>query len=150
MARDNTLAVRKGILTMLKADAAVTAIVPAAQVYTQVATNPVWPFIRYGTPSVLPIRASCLDGMEMLVAVHGFAGPRWQNPVKKTGLLESAEDQASRLGSAIARVLDSQRFDLTNGYARIEWRGGQLLIDGAEADAFHTVQNLRIRCVTGG
>lgn len=149
MARDNTLAVRKGILTLLKADAAVTAIVPAAQVYTQVATNPVWPFIRYGTPSVLPIRASCLDGMEMLVAVHGFAGPRWQDPATKKRMIETAEDHASRLGSVIARALDGKRFDLTNGYARIEWRGGQLLIDGAEADAFHTVQNLRVRCVTG-
>lgn len=145
MARDNTLAVRKGILTLLKADPAVTAIVSAAQVYTQVATNPVWPFIRYGTPSVLPIRASCLDGMEMLVAVHGFAGPRKSGGV----VVETAEDRASRLGSAIARALDGKRFDLTNGYARIEWRGGQLLIDGAEADAFHTVQNLRVRCVTG-
>jgi hypothetical protein len=145
MARDSTLAVRRGILTLLKANAEVIAIVPAAQVYTQVIENPGWPFIRYGAPSALPIRATCLDGVEISVAIHGFARSRKQGGA----VVETAEDHAARLGAAIARALDGRRIDLPDGYGRLTWQGGQLLVDGAEATAFHTVQNLRVRCVTG-
>lgn len=145
MANDSTLAVRRGVLTLLKADIAVAAIVPPAQIYTQVVSNPEWPFIRYGAPSALPIRAACLDGVEVNVAIHAFA----RSLQEGGATVETAEDRAARIGAAVARALDGRRFDLINGYARVTWTGGRLLVDRAEATAFHSIQDLRVRCVTG-
>jgi hypothetical protein len=145
MAIDSTREVRRAILALLKNDATVLAILPKARIYSQAgATNPTWPFITYGSPSIVPLRASCLDGGELVVAFHGFAKQR------KTGntVAETAEDHASRLGAAIARALDGKVPTIAGGVAKIRWTGSQLLVDGGEADAFHTVQNFRIRCLT--
>lgn len=146
MAIDSTQAVRKAILTILKADSGVTAIVPKARIYSQRAiTSPTWPFVLYGSPSALPRRASCVDGAILTVAVHGFADPRRN---ASGSILETAEDHASRLGAAIATALDGQKADVATGRIAIDWQGSQLLMDGDEADAFHTVQNFRVRALT--
>lgn len=143
MANDSTQAVRRAAMTRLRAVADVTAIV-GDQVFGQVAAAPAWPFIKTGAPSLVPRRASCLDGAEVTLAIHGFA--RERKVGKKA--IETAEDHASRLGAAIAKGLDGYSAEIPGGYARFQWTGSQLLVDGGEADAFHTVQNFRIRCVT--
>lgn len=142
MANDTTLPVRRAILTLLKADADLTALVDADSIYPQFAGKPEWPFVLYGAPAAVPVRAACVDGAEITVAVHGFANARLDGPVK----VETAEDHASRIGAAIARALDGKRPDLAPGYASVRWTGSQLLTDGD--DAFHTVQNFRVRCIT--
>ena len=140
MANDSTQAVRRAAMTRLRAVADVTAIV-GDQVFGQVAAAPAWPFIKTGAPSLVPRRASCLDGAEVTLAILGFA--RERRAGKKP--LETAEDHASRLGAAIAKALDGYSAEIPGGYARFQWTGSQLLVDGGEADAFHTVQNFRIR-----
>ncbi|MET3710411.1 hypothetical protein ABIC65_001091 [Sphingomonas trueperi] len=145
MAIDSTLPARRAIMAAMKSDAALTAIVPAAQQYPMTATNPVWPFTLYGSPTPVPIRATCLDGSEITVAIHGFAKPRYVGGA----MVETAEDHAGRIGAAIARALDGQNLEIPQGRAKVRWTGSQLLVDGAEADAFHCVVNLRVRCVTG-
>lgn len=145
MAIDSLLPVRRAILTLLKADAALTALVPAAQIYAQAArSNDLWPFIRWGSPSAVPRRASCLDGQIISSALHGFSKGRWSGKRE----LETAEDHAARIGAAIAAAVDGRRVAIPGGYAAIRVSGSQLLLDRDEASAFHTVQNLRIRAVT--
>lgn len=145
MAIDSTIAIRRGVLALMKADAPLTAIVPAARVYPQTTpADAVFPFIRMGAPLALPLRASCLDGSDSTFAVHGFTKDRMSG----TKRVETAEDYAGRLGSAIADSLDGRVITLTNGTARIQWTGSQLLMDPAEPGCFHTLQNFRVRAYT--
>jgi hypothetical protein len=131
-------------LTRLKATNAVADIVDA-RIYGQAApAGTVWPFVIWGAPTLIPVKASCVDGSEITVAIHGFAKKRMDGQTA----VETAEDHASRLGAEIARALDGYRAEIETGTAAFRWTGGRLLIDGGEADAFHTVQNFRIRCIT--
>lgn len=145
MANDLTLPVRRAMLTALKADAALTGIVAAASIHPQApAARPQWPFVKMGSPSGIPVRAACVDGNEITLAVHGFSKGRWDSDV----LQETAEDHAARIGAAIADALGGKSLALDDGgNARVRWTGQQLLIDGDEAGAFHTVQNFRVRCI---
>jgi len=144
---DVLLPVRRAMLTTLAADAALTAIVPSERIYPQAATSPspVWPFVIYGSPSGIPIRAACVDGLEVTVAIHSFAKPRMSGQ----SMLETAEDYAARIGASVVKALDGKRPALeTGGYLRILHIGSQLLIDGGEASAFHHVANFRCRAIT--
>ncbi len=144
---DDLLAARRAILTAAKADAALTALVPAARIYPQASPvpSPTWPFIIYGSPTGLPIRAACVNGTEITVALHSFAKARMDG--KK--MLETAEDYAARIGAAVAKALDGKRPALSSGgYLAIRFTGSQLLIDGGEADAFHHVANFMCRAIT--
>jgi hypothetical protein len=100
---DALLPARRAILATMKADAALTALVPAARIYPQASPvpTPTWPFIIYGSPSGLPIRAACVNGTEITVAVHSFAKAR----VQGTAVVETAEDHASRIGAAVVAAL---------------------------------------------
>lgn len=146
MAIDSAIEVRRAILPLLKNDARTTAIVPSTRWYPMVApATPTWPFGIYGSPSPVPLRASCVDGSEVITAIHGFAKARLN---AAGAMIETAEDHCGRLAAAIAAVLDGRRVSIAQGHALIRWTGSQLLIDGAEADAFHCVVNLRVRCIT--
>lgn len=147
MANDSTLPVRRAVLVALKNDAPLLAIVPKAQIHPQtVPPTPTWPFIRHGAPSGIPITASCVDGQEITFALHGFAKPRLNGSGQ---VVETAEDHAARIGAAMAKALDGKLLPLDTGHkARIRWTGSQLLQDGAEADAFHTIQNFRARIIS--
>jgi len=143
---DDLLAIRRAILTALADDAAITALVPAARIYPQAAPvpAPAWPFIIYGAPTGVPIRAACVRGTEVTVAIHSFALPRKEG----AQTVETAEDYASRIGRAVVLALDGKRIDLERGYVSLLFTGSQLLIDGGEKDAFHHIANLRARAIT--
>jgi hypothetical protein len=145
MAIDSTIAIRRGVLMLLKADAALTAIVPEARIYPQTTpAKPTFPFVRSGAPSAVPVRATCLDGMEATFAIHGFAKDR----MVSGRVVETAEDYAGRIGAAIAAALDGRQFAISGGAARITWLGPLLMMDSEEAACFHTVQNFRVRALT--
>jgi len=144
---DDLLATRRAILITAKADAALTALVPATRIYPQVSpvSSPVWPFIIYGSPSGLPIRAACVNGTEVTVALHTFAHAREVNGA----VVETAEDYAARIGAVVAKTLDGKRPALPGGgYLSVLFTGSHLLIDGGETDAFHHVANFRCRAIT--
>lgn len=145
MANDYSLPVRRAILTALKGNDALTAIVPAANIHPQSpAGTPSWPFVKYGAPSPLPISAACVDGSEITVALHSFAKPR----TSAGAVVETAEDHAARIGAFVAAALDRIRLTLDGGtHAKVRWTGSQLLQDPDEADAFHHVANFRVRCL---
>jgi hypothetical protein len=145
MAIDSTIAIRRGILALAKGNVALNAIVPASRIYPQTTpAKPTYPFIRSGAPSVVPIRASCVDGGEWTVAMHAFALDR----IVSRKVVETAEDYAGRIGAALAGALDGQIIDLAQGRASIRWISGQLLQDPVEASAFHSVQSFRVRALT--
>lgn len=143
---DPLLSSRRVILTALKADTGVTALVPAASIYAQsVSAEVEWPFIRYGAPSDTPITAACLDGSEVAVAVHAFAKPRYDSA---GAMVESAEDHCARIAGGIRGALHGRKLDLEGGgKVTLTFSSRQLLQDPAEADAYHAVVNLRARCI---
>lgn len=144
---DALLPARRAILATMKADDALTMLVPATRIYPQASPvpTPTWPFIIYGSPSGLPIRAACVNGTEITVAIHSFAKARLQG----LAVVETAEDHASRIGAAVVVALDGKRPSLPGGgYLAILSRSTQLLIDDGEADAFHHVANFRCRAIT--
>ena len=145
MAIISHIPVRRAGLKHLATIAAVTKIVPASRHYPMVVANPNWPFIRWGRPASTMLRATCLDGSVIGVAVHGFAKARFN---VAGAMIETAEDHAGRLEAALAGAFDSLRLDIPRGHTKFAVTSTQLLEDGAEADAFHCVVNLRIRCIT--
>jgi hypothetical protein len=75
MALSPTTYARQTILAALKADTAVTAMVPKASIYPAKAPNPPdYPFIRYGSADALPQRAAGWKGGDVSGAVHVFVG----------------------------------------------------------------------------
>lgn len=140
MARVSLLPIRRAILSLAKASPDLTALVPAGRIYPQSPpASPVWPFIRYGSPSIAPIFGQCAKGGEVLTAMHAFSkgGPN----------SESAEDHVQRIAAAIEAALDRQSIDLAPGRARLLWDGTQVLQDGDEAGAYHAVVTLRVRAL---
>ena len=144
MANDALLPVRRAGLAAMKGNVGLTDLVAAASIHPQVpAGTPDWPFIKWGAPTGIPIRVpACVDGVEVTVAVHGFSKGRYSGE----SLVETAEDHAARIGAAIASALDGRTLDLEGGgKAKFVWTSSALLMDGDEADAFHSVENFRIR-----
>lgn len=137
--------VRRAVLARLKADAGLTALVPAASIYPQAVPNePVWPFVKLGPTGTLRLRASCVNGGLVTVDVHAFARAR----VSGGAVAETAEDHASRIGAAIEAALADNRITLEGDapapIARIELSDIRLLQD-QEPDAFHWFAQLNAR-----
>lgn len=73
---DLSLEIRRAIVAHLRADATVTALVPAARIYGEFAVSDVFPFIRMGYPATAQFEATGWDGSEADFAIHVFAdGP---------------------------------------------------------------------------
>lgn len=137
MARDSSLHVRRAVISRLKADAAVSAIV-GDRVFAVASAEPTWPFVRYGVAVALPRRASCLDGARLSLSLHAFA----KDSDDVDGL-----DQVQELAAAIASALDGASVDLADAPydARlydIAWLTTQTIEDSEEASAFHAIVQL--------
>lgn len=145
MANDLRRPIRRASLAKLKGDAGLTAIVPATSLYPQTTpTNVGWPFVKLGVVTVLPLRAGCVDGVTGIFAVHGFAKDRYEG----AAIVETAEDHADRITSAIASALDRQTLDLETGQrVTLLWTGGPVMQDGDEAGAYHGVANFSFRAL---
>lgn len=129
---------RRAILARLKADANLTAIVPAASIYGQSSGKPGWPFVKLGPPTTVGrvrIPGCAPWGRLINIPLHGFAGP-----VMSAGTAtETAEDHAGRLGGALEAVLDTKKWKIdTTAIIQTEITDMQLLQDGDE-DHFHYV-----------
>ncbi|HQS96688.1 MAG: hypothetical protein B7Y36_18780 [Novosphingobium sp. 28-62-57] len=123
--------VRRAILPVLKADSALTALVPVASINPIGA--PVWPFIILRSPVTQRLKAACVNGGQGSWDIHAFAGPR------KSGaaVVETAEDHAGRIGAAIEAALSDRWLDLPDGAkVRVRLSDIRLLQDGDE-NAYH-------------
>lgn len=139
--------VRRATLSALKANAPLTAIVPATRIYGQsVPDAATWPFVRLGGPQTLPLRGTCLSGAGVVTFdVHAFAKPRLDGA---GNIAETAEDYAGRIGAAIEAALDRQRLPLeAHGFAALRLTEMRLLQDADEADAYHYFAQISARCI---
>jgi len=141
---------RRAILIRLKAHAGLLAIVPASEVHGQAPLiTPTMPFVKTGAPSSTPVKGSCLDGATVSLPVHAFARARKNG---SGAVIETAEDHASRIGEQIEKALDDKA-DLVTvvaaNDARLRYRitDQQLLVDGADSDAFHWFGTVQARVV---
>lgn len=136
---DYSLPVRRAVLTALKRDAGMIALIPAASIYPGVVpTTRTFPFSRYGSPQTTPFRLSGLNSSITRFALHGFTGPL------KLGqtVVETAEDRAWKIAAAFKAVLDGAVLPIDLGmHATIAWLDTSCLIDGDEPDAWHAVSN---------
>ena len=74
MATNLQLPLRRAVLALLKADSALTALVPAASIDPQ--GEPTAPFVLWEDPAMTPLRAACVRGATGSFDVHAFAAPR--------------------------------------------------------------------------
>lgn len=124
MAADATVAVRRAVLTLLKATAGMTALVPAARIYppTRPAT-PQWPFAGYNNVRQGPFVASCMDGAAVRFQIGGFA--------KGDG------EAATAIAGAAIAALDGAVLTLDDGSkAHVRYLESNTLQDGAEASSW--------------
>lgn len=133
MANDLTLEARQAIVARMRASAALTARVPATNIYgEQPPAGPSWPFVRYGPSVTVPDRASGLDGCSISVSISNFARGASNDECVKTGKVVASEVEADDI------VTDAG--DLLNVY----WTGSQTIRDTAEADGWHTINTFDV------
>lgn len=131
---DPSLSVRGKIVAALKADAQLTAIVPAARVYPgKVPAGPVWPFIRVPLAIATTAELDGGSGSEMSGVVHCFTKIG-------AGVLDP-EAQAATINRHITRVLSQiDTTELDDGESvGVHVTQRQVLEDTAEADAYHGI-----------
>lgn len=145
MANNSAKYVKRAAIAALTA-AAPVAGVPAARVYPmQRPATLVWPWIGYGAPITAPFGASCLDGSDITVAIHGFAETTGSGAQTVSG-----EDAAHDINAAVEAALDGATIDLAAhgcpfpATAHFTSTGGQVIQDGREAGKFHGFVNFRI------
>lgn len=117
-----SLSLRQAIIQRLRADANVTALVAADNIYGQRSPAVIaWPFVRYGAPSETPIR----KGTQIRITLHAFSHATF-------------EDEASNICAALQASLEDAAIDLGGGLtAYMTYVGSQIMSDLAEADAWH-------------
>lgn len=133
MARDLSLQLREAIITRLRADAQLIALVPPARIYgmRQPATT-LWPFTRYGSTDTKPALAQCWDGQVVNLTLHAFSKAQY-------------EDEVAQISSAIAEALGGAVLTLEDAEAskaHLRWRQSQIVPDAAEASAWHGIVRL--------
>lgn len=149
MASDRTLEIRRAIVAFLKdLDPLLDVGVLPEQVFAmQPIPAPSCPFVRYGTPSILPLRAVGVDGGDLDVAIHSFSAGVYDPD--DDSLIETAEMQAGRMGKAIGEGIHGKRLLLDEGGAvKITWRGTELLPDSAQPGQYHSLVKIRARTLT--
>jgi len=132
---------RRIILTALKADSTLTAIVPAARIYgDDVPPSPEFPFVRWDAPSTIPFSLSGAAGSSTTsFMLHAFATARLSASKAK---LETASDYANRIISAVHGVVHRNRFSDDDGRIfKVTVASRMSMRDGAEADAWHCLLN---------
>ena len=135
---DPSLSVRGKIISALKADAQLTAIVPAARIYpSKTPADPTWPFIRVPILTGTVAELDGGSGSDQSGVLHCFTK-------LSTGHLDP-EAQAATLNRHIVRIVSQiDEIDLGDGESLgVHVVQTQVLMDPAEADAFHGIVQVR-------
>lgn len=135
MASDHSLAMRQAIVKKLRVNAALTSVVPPERIYGERSPSaPVWPFIRYGVPVVLPYAQSCGEGNEHSLVIHVFA-------------LGPATDVLYGIMDLVAKALDNADLDLAPlELISIDYTGSNPMRDTDQQDNWHGI--VRFSAVT--
>ena len=131
---DHITEAKGAIVAALKADATVTALVPATRIYNvEAPATPVWPWILVGPPTETSDNRSCTDGSLLSVVVHGFA--------KGPGELAMAG-----IANAVKRALDGKTYSRLAGTVAVDvqFSQTQIIRDSAEASAYHSISRFEV------
>lgn len=124
--------VRRALLTRLKADAGLTALVPAASI--QPDGEPSWPHLFIEKPVTRGrLRAACVNGAVGSFDAHAFARARESGGVE----VETAEDHAGRIGGAFEAALLDNRIALEDGSVCKVWLSDMRLLKDRSTDTYH-------------
>lgn len=116
---DLTTQVKAQVLARLEAFAPLDAYMPDSRIFPmQVSANPVYPFIRYGQPTVRPYENGCGSGVDMDMRLHVFA---------------KGETQCEEIAAAVVTCIDQ-----ADEFMVCDWVGTQYIPD-TEADIWHAV-----------
>ena len=130
MAKDSRLYVRRAVVGHLKDDAGYNELAGNRFYGPNPPPMPTWPFGRYGTATVVPLRATCLDGARISFTLHAFA----------KGEDESAVDE---LAAAIVASLDGVSLPLEAPYparlSNVRWTATTTIRDSDEATGWHAI-----------
>lgn len=129
-----SLYLRRAVITQLRADTDLIALVPAAQNYgMRPPAELTWPFTRYGVPDEQALAVSCWDGSDVAFTVHSFSKAEF-------------EDQCANINAAIVAALNGVVLVLAgNVKAWPVWLGSQIIQDGDEAGAWHGINRFGAR-----
>lgn len=133
--------VRVAVLTKLKSDGGLLALVSASSIDPDPEHEPTWPFVKVEAFRCQPFEATCVRGGLVTGDIHGFAGP------KKSGdqITAFARDHAGQIGAALQRALHRTRLEIEGGgNARIRLSDIRLLDDGSP-QAFHWFAQINAR-----
>lgn len=138
---DYARAVRRAVLPRLKSDGTLTALVPASSIYpSTVPIDRTFPFIRYGVPTVTPLRATGLDSSSLRLSISAFTKAQMVGGA----ITVTAEDTAYLIGEAIVTNLDGATLLLEGGmHARLVWLSTVPRADPDEKDAWATTVTFR-------
>jgi hypothetical protein len=135
--------VRRAIMVRLKADAGLTALVPAASINPP--GVPTWPFVVLRSPVTQRLKASCVNGGQGSWDIHAFAGPR----EVAGAVVETAEDHAGSIGAAIETALADAWLPLS-GSAKVRVRLSDIrLLQDGDPDHFHWFAQINWRALAG-
>ena len=142
MAGDLIRETRRAALTHLKDWQPLTDLVAPASIHpSQTPALVEWPFVRWDAPQSIPFDLSCVEGATITFLLHGFAKDRLEGKLA----VETAEDHASRLGTALKTGLHQRRLPVADTTALFRVRSVRLLRDGDEAGAYHVVLSCEAR-----
>lgn len=131
---------RRALLTRLKADASLLALVPVVSI-DPYDDPPTWPFVTLESPVTRRMRAASLNGGLVSFDVHAFARARIVAGVT----VEDGRDHCSRIGGAIEAALADNRFPIESGAVmHVQLSDMRLLRDG-DPDAFHYFAQVNCR-----
>lgn len=145
MASDLLRETERAAIISLKADAPLLAIVAKASI-DPTASQPVWPFIRLDGTQALPQGRGCTARSEVSFQIHSFAKPRYNGA---NAMIETARDHAGRINSAVVEALQAHAYEVAGRRYRFAVRSSRLMMDGAEADAWHGIANVIARVFNG-
>lgn len=144
MAGDLIRDVRRAVLTQMKADDALKALVPADRMYPSTTpATPTFPFTRLDGFNSLPLDGACYAGGTITLLAHGFAKDRKRGSVVE----DYAEDVAGKIGSAMKLALHRKRVTIGDATARLNVRSVRLIRDGDDDDAYHTILSVEARVI---
>lgn len=128
----HTQELKEAIISKLKADENLAAVV-GTRVYGEVQPDPVtWPFVRYGLPNDTAFRADGWSGKDHSVTLHSFAKGRGSREVNHlNGLISDALDEIELDISAVAGVVSLQLENV------------QVIHDNAESSGYHGIISFR-------
>jgi len=120
---------RSEILSTLKTDSALTAVVPASRIWPQkTPASLTWPFIRIDSMTATPGRYDCAEGSEITGTAHCFTKV-------DTSVLDP-EAQAMSICDLMGTALEA----LGECHIGVV----QIIMDPEEADAFHGMVPFRL------